>query len=378
MDKKVKKVLVMGASGFVGGRLVEKLILEHGHVPKCLIRDFGKLTRIARFPVEIVYADILHPNDFEVSIKDCDVYIYSVHGKDKNKAISWEIDTKGLENMLKLAVKNQIKQFIFLSTTAIYENESDKGEFDESVVPVSSKKDYAGGKLAGERICFEYSQKYNLPITVLRPTIIYGPFAPSFTIYPAELIMSGALKDYGCFDGICNPVYIDDVVDVIIKCILNEKAFNEIFIVSSGETLSWKRFFDAFSIAITGKPLEKSGQANFKIKSMPLFLLKKILKMIVQIAPDFAKSVYGYIKSKGSGNWSWVKGQDASTINLNFYKKELVFKIDKLRTKLEYEPQYNFVKGFEITSEWLKHQRYFKKSGKEQQITTEDPRWQFY
>jgi nucleoside-diphosphate-sugar epimerase len=377
MDKQINKILVMGASGFVGGRLVEKLIIEHGHIPKCLVRDYGKLTRIARFPVEIVYGDIIQPDGFEQSIKNCDVYIYSAHGKDKNKAISWEVDTNGLENMLKLAVKNRIKQFIFLSTTAIYESESSKGEFDESVVPVCSQRDYAGGKLEGEKICFEYSKKYNLPVTVLRPTIIFGPFAPSFTIYPAELIMSGALKDYGCFGGICNPVYIDDVVDVIIKCILNEKAFNEIFIVSSGDTLSWKEFFDAFSLAITGKRLETSGQANFRIKSMPLFLLKKILKLVVQIAPDFAKSVYGFIKSKGSGDWSWVKGQDASTINLNFYKKELIFKIDKLRTKLEYEPQYNFNKGFKITADWLKHHRYIKKFEKEHKITNEDPRWQF-
>ena len=99
--------------------------------------------------------------------------------------------------------------------------------------------------------------------------------------------------------------------------------------------------------------------------------------MVVQIAPNFAKSVYGYIKSKGSGDWSWVKGQDASTINLNFYKKELIFKIDKLKTKLEYEPQYNFDQGFKITTDWLKHHRYIKKFEKECNITNEDPRWQF-
>ena len=118
-------------------------------------------------------------------------------------------------------------------------------------------------------------------------------------------------------------------------------------------------------------------QVNFRIKSMPLFFLKKILKTVVQIAPDFAKSVYGYIKSKGSGNWSWVKGQDASTINFNYYKKELIFKIEKLRTKLEYEPKYNFDKGFKITSEWLKHQGYIKRSEKDYKVTNEDPRWQF-
>ncbi len=99
--------------------------------------------------------------------------------------------------------------------------------------------------------------------------------------------------------------------------------------------------------------------------------------MVVQFAPDFAKSVYGYIKSKGSGDWSWVRGQDASTINPNFYKKELIFKIDKLRTKLEYEPKYNFDKGFKITSEWLKHHGYIKKFEIDHKTNNGDTRWQF-
>lgn len=361
MNNEVNKVLVLGASGFVGGRLIERLILEHNHVPKCLIRDYKKLPRLCRFPVEIVYGDILCPKEFKNSIKDCDVYVFSVHGKE-DSALNWKVNTEGLENMLKLAVKNKIKHFIFLSTTAIYEEQYNHGEFDESDIPVCKKHDYAGGKLRGEHICNDYSQRYNLPVTILRPTIIYGPFSTGFTVYPAELIISRILKDYECFDGICNPVFIDDVVDVIIGSILNESAVNNTFIVSSGETLTWREFFNALSNIITGSALEKSSQIKDRIKSSPLFIFRKCLKILVYIAPDFTKSVYEYIQSKGSGNWGWIKGHDASSIRFNFYKKELIFKIDKLRAVLDYEPKYNFDKGFKITTEWLKHHRYIDQS----------------
>lgn len=352
------KILVLGATGFIGSRLVEKLYLEHIHVPKCLVRNYEKMVRIARFPVDIVYGDVLDPEALVDQIDDCDIYVFCVHGKDKDRSLSWRVNTEGLENMLKLAISNKAKHFIFLSTTAIYESQYDEGEFDESVVLYLKKRDYAGGKLEGEKICLEYSKKYNLPVTILRPTIVYGPYAPSWTIYPAELVRYGVLKEYDSLDGICNAVYVDDVVDVIIKCIMNNRAFNDAFIVSSGETITWKRFFDAFSLAITGKPLEKSSRFNYLMKSLPLFLLKRCLKFGVQLMPSFAEKVYRYIKSKGSGDWSWVKGQDISTIKLGFFRKKLIFKIDKLKTKLNFEPQYDFDTGFTITSNWLKYHRY--------------------
>jgi nucleoside-diphosphate-sugar epimerase len=358
MTLNCSKIFVLGASGFIGGRLVEKLYMEHNHVAKCLVRNCEKMVRIARFPVDIVYGDVLAPETLEGKIDDCDIYVFCVHGKDKNHSLSWRVNTEGLKNMLNLAISNKAKQFIFLSTTAIYENQYDEGEFDESMVPSLKKRNYAHGKLEGERICLEYSKKYNLNVTILRPTIVYGPFAPSWTIYPAELARQGILKEYDRFDGICNIVYVDDVVDVITKCIMNKKSFNDIFIVSSGETMTWKRFFNAFSLAITGKPMEKSSRVRYLTKSLPLFVLKRSLKLGIQLMPEYAKKIYGYVKSKGSGDWSWVKGQDVSTIKLNFFKKKLVFKIDKLKTKLDFEPQYNFDMGFRITSNWLKHHRY--------------------
>ncbi|MFC1505062.1 NAD-dependent epimerase/dehydratase family protein [Thermodesulfobacteriota bacterium] len=358
MDKDIKKVLVIGASGFIGGRLVEKLILDHQHIPKCLYRNYGKLSRIARFNVDLVHGDILFPENYEKDIADCDIFVFCVHGKGKDIELNWKINTIGLENMLKIAVKNKIKQFIFLSTTAIYEEGQNQGEFNEKNIPNIIKKDYAGGKIKGEELCKKYSKRYGLKITILRPTIVYGPFAPSFTIYPAELIKSGALKDYGFFTGLCNPIYVDDVVNSIVFTFLNKDAINETFIISSGETIEWLKFYNYFSVAISGKKLSQENFMAYKLKATPLRLLKTILKSLVGFAPDLAKSVYGFIKSKGSGDWTWVKGVDVSTLKPNFYKKRLVFRTDKMKNRLMYIPEYTFEKGFEITKEWLKHQGY--------------------
>src|SRR3954467_12502412 len=56
-----RRVLVVGASGFLGGRLAERLVVEQGAQVRVLIRRVASATRLARLPVEIVSGDILDP-----------------------------------------------------------------------------------------------------------------------------------------------------------------------------------------------------------------------------------------------------------------------------------------------------------------------------
>ncbi len=358
MIDNTSKVFIIGASGFVGGRLAERLFLRHNIRPACLVRDYSKLSRLSRFPMQIVHGDLLDVRGYENEVKECDIFVFSAHGKDNDPKTNWTVNTTGLTNMLELAARNKAKHFIFLSSSAIFEEQFEAGEFDENVTPVCRRRDYAGGKLEGERICREFSKTHGLPVTILRPTIIYGPFAPSFTIYPALLARSGALKNYGGFTGTCNPVYIDDVVDAIIASMKNEKAYNETFFLSSGESFPWERFFNSFCLAVSGKPLQSSNRFLFRLKTVPLRILKSSVKLVMRMTPRLVKSVYGFLRSRGSGNWSWVKGQDASTIRPKQYKKRLVFKIGKLTSVLGFTPKYDFTAGFEITAEWLRHDRY--------------------
>ena len=362
MIESARKILIVGATGFIGGRLAERLFFEHGHHARCLFRDYSNLARLARLPVEMVQGDVLQPESLPKAAQGCDVYIFCVHGKEKDNSVNWRTNTEGLRNMLEVAVTNKVRHFIFLSTSAIYEEQFSEAVIDESIVPRCTKKDYAAGKLEGERICKAYSEQSGLPITILRPTIVYGPFAPSFTIYPAEIVRTGALKDYGGFGGICNPVYVDDVVDAIIASILNVKAFNEVFLVSSGETILWRDFFDAYSKAILGKSLERSTRVSYVLRAAPLRLLKEALKFGIRLAPGLARAVYEYLRSKGSADWSWVKGQDLSTISFSQYSKRLCYRVQKLKEGLGYIPKYSFTKGFAITEMWLGYQGYVQKN----------------
>lgn len=351
-------IFIVGATGFIGGRLVETLLLEHSITPTCLVRDMRKLARIARFPVKCVNGDLLRPETFEREVEGCDVYINCAYGKEKDPELNWRVNTEGTLKLLQLAHRNRAKQFIFLSTTAIYEGPYESGSFDERTLPDWEKRDYAGGKLEAERICLDFAKSHDLPVTILRPTIVYGPFAPSWTIFPVELIRKGVLKEFDDFAGVCNPVYVDDVVGAILASINNENALNEVFNVSSGETISWHDFFTGYSLAVSGKPLEKSNRLAYTGSYIAVSAVKRSVKFVFSLAPDFTKNVYRYLRSKGLGNWSWVKGEDISNVDLGFYNKRLEFRVDKLKEKLGYRPAFDFASGLRITTEWLKYYGY--------------------
>ncbi len=75
----------------------------------------------------------------------------------------------------------------------------------------------------------------------MQPTIVYGPFSRLWTIDPADMLINATvvLPDRG--EGICNAVYVDDVVDAMILAAKNPAAVGQRFLVS-GEPITWAQF----------------------------------------------------------------------------------------------------------------------------------------
>lgn len=108
-----KLILVTGATGYVGGRLVPKL-LEAGYRVRCLVRDPSRLQGRAWLKkVEVTAGDALNPSELVTAMKDVSVAYYLMHGKQGGKN-SAERDLQAAHNFAQAAEDEGIEQIIYL------------------------------------------------------------------------------------------------------------------------------------------------------------------------------------------------------------------------------------------------------------------------
>lgn len=145
-----------------------------------------------------------------------------------------------LENALDASIKRDIvKQFIYFSSSMVYGN-WEKECLTEEDLP-NPLGVYGSLKLAGEMIVRSYGRVFNLPYTIIRPSALYGERCISrriVQIFIEDALEGKELSIIGDINQKLDFTYIDDLVDGICLVIGNEKAYNEIFNLTYGESRS--------------------------------------------------------------------------------------------------------------------------------------------
>jgi len=113
---KASKILVTGATGFIGCRLVERLVEDEGAEVRCTIRDLGRAARVARLPVELVVADLGNAADIDRAVVGVD---YVFHCAYDTRTRSQNID--GLHNIIQACATHSVRRLIYVSSCAVYE-----------------------------------------------------------------------------------------------------------------------------------------------------------------------------------------------------------------------------------------------------------------
>jgi predicted dehydrogenase/nucleoside-diphosphate-sugar epimerase len=241
----VKPVLVTGGTGFIGGRLAEKLVLEQGARVRVVVRDLARACRLARLDVEIVPGDVTDAAAVERATAGCAVVFHCAYGNRGGEEEQRATNVAGTEAVVRAARRAGVERLVHVSTIAVYGPTAD-GDLDESSPRQPPADLYAATKAEAEDLVLAAHRRHGLPAAVVQPAVVYGPFGLAWTRHPLTELAAGRLALPNGGAGLCNPVYVDDVADALLLAATVAEAPGEVFLIAGEEPVTWKAFYAAY------------------------------------------------------------------------------------------------------------------------------------
>jgi nucleoside-diphosphate-sugar epimerase len=338
-----EKVFITGASGFIGFHLVQAA-LEAGMEVHAAVRPTSDLTFLKKLKPaadksgseSLVFVD----TDFssKVLLKELlekGKYTYIIHAAGVTKAKSAAAyNAVNADYTLNLAVAAMsagipLKRFIFLSSLAAIGPlaYAEQQPITETTLPIPVT-DYGRSKLLAEQSLEEVS---GLPLTIIRPTAVYGPGEKDLFILFKTL--SKGLDAYiGKGPQRLSFVYIKDLVTATMAALIKDEKEITVYNISDGQA------YDRYALADRFR--EISGKHVFRAH-LPLTLVKMMAGFL-----DF---VYSFSSTTPVLNREKLKELTASN---------WICSIDAARNKLEYRPQYDLRQGLTETLTWYKENKW--------------------
>jgi len=171
----MSKILVTGATGFIGKELVAYLH-GRGHEVRVLLRDQAKSSLFPR-EIEIYPGDLCHLGSLANLCTNVQTVFHLAGYAHANRgphfaSLHHEVNFKGTENILHVAVKAKVEKFIYFSSVKAVADH--KATLDETweMQPTSP---YGRAKRAAELAVLETGKQYAMSVSILRPALVYGP-----------------------------------------------------------------------------------------------------------------------------------------------------------------------------------------------------------
>jgi nucleoside-diphosphate-sugar epimerase len=225
----VPPVLVTGAPGWLGNRLVPEL-LRAGQEVRCLV-----LPGIDPAPlgpeVEVVRGDVRDPAAVRAAAEGVEVVIHGVgvvHAKRRARGF-YAINSEGTRRALEGAVSAGVRRFLHVSSNSASGFQSERDVLmTEDQLPLP-ESDYGKSKLQAERHVLAARDAGRLETVILRPCLYYGPGQPARMDRLFGMIEKGTVPVFGDGLALRSMTYVDDVARVLVQCLDKPAATGETF-----------------------------------------------------------------------------------------------------------------------------------------------------
>ena len=324
-EQAIKKVLITGANGFIGGSLMRYYQNQGQDVVGVDLVGNGD---------DIVEGDISQPDSISQLLTESDVIIHTAAlvSNAMQDSDMWRVNVLATRNLMQAAKEHKVRRFVQISSIVAYGN-SAKGEIDENHPVHADGGSYVLTKLASEHVVISEQTNDEIEVVIIRPGDAYGPGSRPWIIAPLEAIAKNQFMLPEKGGGFFRPIYIDDLVRGIVMASMHPDAAGEIFNLSCEGYMSTKDYF--------------TPHYQWLGKKGPMLVSTKLALRISAIASKVADLM---------GNLN-----EASPSTVKQLSTKSWFSIKKAERILGWKPEVSFEEGMKVTHEWAKRQGLLEK-----------------
>jgi nucleoside-diphosphate-sugar epimerase len=321
------RVLLTGATGFLGSHIAEQL-QARGDIVRALVRRSSKVDALERLGAELAYANLEKGEGLEAALAgvDCVIHCAGVV-KALDEAGFLEVNEHGTRNLVEAArrVAGGLRRFVYISSHEAW-GPAEPGVMPTEDMPPRPITMYGRSKLAGERAVLAAADA--MPVTVLRPTGIYGP-------RDAEILQLFAIANRGVLPLInrrtsrFTMVYGPDCAAAAVTALDVEHPSGSVYFVTDGAVYIWE---DA--IGIVESAIGRRARLRFEIPGA--------LVQAVAIASELSMKLTR-------------KPQIVTREKVGILRApNLVISAEKIQRELGWKPKLGFAEGARLTVAWYR------------------------
>ena len=360
------KWAVLGASGFVGSRFVEKMHLTGEASARPIVRNFSSLARLARFELDWRVTDITDVPKLTEALQGCDVLLHSIVGDES-------VILGTIPPVYEAGHRAGIRRIVYLSSSAVHGLAPHPSTTEETPLYDQQPFVYNNAKVRAEKLWSKMRPTGMAEVVGLRPSIVFGPrsrwcsdLASEAQAGTAYLLREGT--------GICNTIYIDNLLQAILLASQAPNVDGQYFLVRDRETVTWKNFYDPI-LEACGSSIQDVHQVEApefrrswkdRINRLRTSSLLRITKPLAPpIAIRMGKAALEALPTppKASPWPSDGKPRPHVTAEMAALQQcDWQMPCAKAEKFLGYKPQISFAEGMERSIGWLKFAGYPVKS----------------
>jgi 2-alkyl-3-oxoalkanoate reductase len=293
----VSRVAVTGANGFIGSATCARLERE-GH----------EVVRIDLPDTDVTDAAVV-----EGALAGCELVVHTaaIVDDDGEMAEFVRVNVGGTRNVLDAAARHGAERVVHLSSVAVWGYDF-RRDLDEDAPPRTVGNPYIDTKSASERLAVARGA------TVVRPGDVYGPGSVPWVVRPLRALRDGTFVLPGRGEGLITPVYVDDLVDCVVRALTDERAAGQTFTCWDGNAVT---AFDFFA--------HHAGWLGKRVRTAP--------RPVVMAA-----AALGELAGRG----------DVRRASLTFVSRRATYPNARARELLGWEPRMTLEDGMARSREW--------------------------